>query len=234
MSNNKRVLIISDLHCPYHHQDSFKFLKALKKKYKPTRVINVGDEVDGHGISFHDSDPDLMSPGDELIAAQKACKELEKIFPTMELCDSNHGSLLYRRGKAGGIPRHMLKDYADVLNVGSGWTWHSEIVVNYKDFAPVVVRHQFTANTLKNAEQMGCSIVQGHHHSKLEVQWTSSPFSVHYGITVGCLIDKESLAFSYNKLQVKRPILGSGIIIDGMPQVIPMILDQDGRWTGRL
>jgi hypothetical protein len=232
--NNKRILIISDQHMPYHHQDMFKFLTAMKKKYKPTRIINIGDEVDGHGISFHGSDPDLMSPGDELIAAQKGCKKLEKIFPTMDLVDSNHGSLLYRRGKAGGIPRHMLKSYRDVLQVGAGWNWYPEIVVEYKDFAPVIFKHQFSANTLKNAEQMGCSTVQGHFHSKLEVQYTSSPLSLHYGMTVGCLIDKDSLAFEYNKLQTKRPILGCGVIIDGNPEVVAMKLNRASRWVGSL
>ncbi len=78
--NNKRILIISDLHCPYQHQDAVRFLKAIKSKYKPTRVILSGDEVDNHAISFHDSDPDLSSAGDELQKAIKALKkELESI-----------------------------------------------------------------------------------------------------------------------------------------------------------
>ena len=28
------ILILSDLHIPYHHEDALKFLKAIKKKYK--------------------------------------------------------------------------------------------------------------------------------------------------------------------------------------------------------
>lgn len=32
------------MHIPYHHPDTIKFLKAVKKKYKPTRVVNLGDE----------------------------------------------------------------------------------------------------------------------------------------------------------------------------------------------
>jgi hypothetical protein len=105
---DKRIIVISDMHIPYHHPDTFKFLKALDKTFNATRIINIGDEVDAHGISFHDSDPDLLSPGDELRAAQKELKTLVKIFPKMDLVHSNHGSLLYRRGKAGGIPRHYL------------------------------------------------------------------------------------------------------------------------------
>ena len=44
------------------------FLRALKKKYKGfDLVVGIGDEIDQHAISMHDSDPDLPSAGDELV-----------------------------------------------------------------------------------------------------------------------------------------------------------------------
>ena len=57
---NKSILIISDTHIPYHHPDLIPFLKDLKEIYKPDRVIHIGDEVDKHAMSFHDSDPDRL------------------------------------------------------------------------------------------------------------------------------------------------------------------------------
>jgi hypothetical protein len=51
---------------------------------------------------------------------------------------------------------------------------------------------------------------------------------------VGCLIDDKSLAFSYNKLQMKRPIIGCGIILDGQPKLLPMILDKNGDWIKKI
>ena len=78
---NKRVLIISDLHIPYHHRDAFAFLKEVKKQYKPDFVVNIGDLLDFHGMSMHDHDPDLASPGDEITIAKEYVKELEWIFP---------------------------------------------------------------------------------------------------------------------------------------------------------
>jgi len=64
--DNSRILFISDLHFPFHHPNTFEFLQMLKDRYNPTRVICLGDETDKHAMSFHDSDPDLMSAGDEL------------------------------------------------------------------------------------------------------------------------------------------------------------------------
>ena len=91
---HESVLVISDLHIPYHHQSSFDFLQAVKKKYKPDLVVNIGDELDQHAISMHDSDPDLPSAGDELKLSKAYIKDLEKIFPQRTLVDSNHSSLV--------------------------------------------------------------------------------------------------------------------------------------------
>ena len=62
--DNSTILIISDMHIPYHHQDSLEFLKYIKNKHNPTRVICIGDELDKHSLSYHDHDPDLPSAGD--------------------------------------------------------------------------------------------------------------------------------------------------------------------------
>jgi hypothetical protein len=51
---------------------------------------------------------------------------------------------------------------------------------------------------------------------------------------VGCLINMKSLAFEYNKLQKSRPVIGTGVIIDGLPILIPMVLDKKGRWNRKI
>ena len=75
-----RILCISDLHIQAHHPQSFDFLKALKKKIKPDLVVNGGDELDKHALSFHDSDPDLPSAGDELRISKNIYGNSKKYF----------------------------------------------------------------------------------------------------------------------------------------------------------
>ena len=75
--SHKKILVISDMHIPYHHKDSIKFLKEIKKEFKPDTVINIGDSLDFHAISMHDSNPDLFSAGAELAEARKYVKILE-------------------------------------------------------------------------------------------------------------------------------------------------------------
>ena len=111
MKRYKRVLLLSDLHIPFHHPDSFDFLKALKKKYKPDFILCGGDETDCSALSFHDSNPDMDSAGKELIEAKKHIHELEKIFPKMILLHSNHSSLIYILALKHCIPKSYLKSY---------------------------------------------------------------------------------------------------------------------------
>lgn len=230
---NKTVLVISDMHMPYHHVDSMPFLRKIKKELEPDRIVNIGDEVDGHAISFHDSDPNLPSAGDELKLARKYINKLARLFPEMDLVDSNHGSLAYRRAKSMGMPEDYIKDYNEVLKAPEGWNWVDELILKCAG-VDVMFRHQFKKNPLICAQQMGMCVVQGHFHESFDIQYASSPNKLLWAMTVGCLIDKKSLAFKYNKTNCKRPILGCGIIIDGQPRLLPMIVNKRGRWIGEL
>jgi len=92
----KSILCISDQHAPYQHPDTLDFLSAIKKEYKPDCVVNMGDELDWHSISFHDHHPGLYSPKDELETAKIFFKKLHTMFPKMYVLDSNHGSLVFK------------------------------------------------------------------------------------------------------------------------------------------
>ena len=161
----KSILVISDQHAPYHHIDTLDFLKAIKLKYKPDCVVNIGDEMDWHSISFHDSHPGLYSPSHELVVARKFLQDLEKLFPK---------------------------------------------------------------------QHYGMCTVQGHYHTSFKIDYWSNPNELLWGMQVGCLINMKSLAFEYNKLQKSRPVIGTGVIIDGLPILIPMVLDKNGRWNRKI
>ena len=232
--DNSKILIISDMHIPYQHPDTVAFLRAIKKKYKPTRVICVGDEIDAHAMSFHDSDPDLPSAGDELQAAIKTLKPIYKIFPQMDLVDSNHGSMVYRKGKHHGIPRKYLREYGEVLEAPKDWKWHPTLTINLPNGQKMFVCHGMQKCGLKLAAAMGMCTVQGHYHTEFNIKYGSSPSQLFWSLQTGCLIDDEALAFHYNKVTPGRPIIGTGAVINGQPILIPMILDKKGRWNGKL
>jgi hypothetical protein len=230
----KRTLVIPDLHAPFHHIDALPFLKAVKEAFKTDAAVCLGDEADGHALSYHETNPDLHSAGDELELAAAFLQELHKVFPVMRLCESNHGSLLYRRATTHGIPKGMLKSYEDIYQV-KGWTWHEEVIETIKPGLQVVFRHSF-GQTIHTSlpRQGGVCCVQGHYHSKANVEWLETPTLRLFGMTCGWLGDKNSLAFAYNRISQARPILACGVILDGCPHVIPMWTDARGRWTGKV
>jgi hypothetical protein len=229
----KSILVISDTHVPYHHKDLFPFLKEVKKQLNPDKVVHIGDELDKHALSFHDNDPDLPSAGDELRISLPIIKEMEKLFPHVDLLDSNHGSLVYRRSLKYGIPKAYLKHYNDFLQVGKGWQWHDDLILT-TPLGPVYFCHGKIADVLTLAQSMGMSCVQGHYHSSFNIKYYGNSLGLYYGLQVGCLIDKDSLAFRYNKTQRARPIIGCAGIIQGLPKLIPMVLDKHGRWIGKI
>lgn len=230
--DNSRILLISDMHIPYQHQDTVAFLTAVRAKYKPTRVVCVGDELDKHALSFHDSDPDLASAGDELSNAIAALQPIYALFPNMDLVDSNHGSMVYRKSKAHGIPRKYIRDYGDVLVAPTGWNWHLELLIDIPGGNQLLVHHGLSKDVMKVVAQRGVCVAQGHYHIEFRIGYLGNPNHLLWGINVGCSIDSKSLAFAYDRNNLGRPIIGHGIIIDGLPKLLPMVLDGTGRWIG--
>lgn len=230
--DNSRVLLISDMHIPYHHPDTLKFLAYLKAKYNPTRIICLGDELDKHALSFHDSDPDLPSAGDELKLALPVIKQLKDLFPVMDILESNHGSLVYRKAKHHGIPRQYLKSYNDVLGVDDDWQWWFDMTIDLPNGSKCYLHHGKSSDVVQLSQQMGMNAIQGHYHEKAYVGYWANPNGLFWGLQAGCLINDSTYAFNYNNCNIKRPIISTALIIDSMPVLEPMILDQNGDWVG--
>ena len=227
---NQRILTVSDLHVPYHHRDALAFLAYLKAKYKPTRIICLGDMEDKHALSYHDSDPDLASAGDELAKALPVIAELHKLFPNMDILDSNHGSLVYRKAKTHGIPKHYIKPYNEVLGVGNGWKWHDDLVIKLPNGNSCYLHHGKSTRGLTLSQQMGMCSVQGHYHNSFSIEYFGTPLLLNWAMQAGCLIDSKSYAFSYANVNIKRAVIGTGLIVDSQPILVPLLMDENGSW----
>lgn len=231
----ERILVIPDLHAPYQHPDTLKFLKAVKEQIVPDLVVSLGDELDYHALSFHDSDPNLDSAGAELERGKKFLAKLCAEFPQMLVCHSNHGSMVFRRAKAHGIPVQLVKRYRDVVfphGGGNGWSWADNWRVN-TPLGTVMFKHQ-SSGILADAAHNGCNLVVGHSHGNFSVEYCASSAHLYYGCYSGCLVDKDSLAFAYGRLSKNKPIIGCTLILQGRPMLIPMLLKPNGRWVGSL
>ncbi len=229
----KSIVVVSDMHHPYSHPDTLPFLKAVQKKYNPDLVVCIGDEVDFHDSSFHDSDPDLDSAGIELDKAIQNLVPIYKLFPNVTVVESNHGSMVMRKALVGKIPRKAIKGYNEVLDAPKGWRWVSDCIYQ-TPIGPVYFCHGKSGAAGRLASQYGMSCVQGHYHEKAQITYISTPEKLMFDAHTGCLADDKSLALGYNKINPKRPIVSLLVIVNGVPHIVPMILKKGGRWIGTL
>lgn len=227
------ILVIGDLHFPSVHQDYLKFLKSVQEKHKTTKTVSVGDVVDGNSISFHERDPDMPSPEDEFNNVMEMLKPFYKAFPKMEISLGNHDLLIARKNKFVGLPSRFIKPINEILESPKGWEWKKEIELPSK-MGRILVRHTFSANIKTALSNMGCNVIQGHHHTLFNIEYKYFNKNLIWGMNVGTLIDAKSPAFDYARGHLLDSQLGCGVVIGGRPQLIPMVLNDKLRWIGKL
>lgn len=232
--DNRRILVISDTHYPFSHPDTMPFLVALNNKYSFTRIIHIGDEVDLHSVSFHEHDPDLPGPGHELQLAIEQLLPLYRLFPVVDVLESNHGALFKRKVKASGLPERILKSSRDILMAPKGWNWHEELLVRLPNGLDVMFFHSKGTDSVKISKQLGMCTVNGHHHTQFSINKWATPNGTKWAMVVGCLIDITQRAYSYQRNAILKPVIGCGVIVDSVPKLELMPLDKSGRWTGKL
>ena len=226
------AIVISDMHIPYHHPDSFAFLEAVKDKYEINRVLNVGDILDKHQTSYHAKEHEALGTNEEFRDSKYYINKLAELFPVMDIAMGNHDALTKRKAKDVGIPRYMLK--TDQEAYGLPDTWNFKESFDYPDMQDLHMRHTIGTNTKLNAKQFSSNSVQGHHHSEFCISYFADVNKIRWSMSVACLIDHKHPVFTYNKSALTRPILGLGLILNNEPKLAPMQLDIGGRWNGEL
>ncbi len=220
-NKRKNTLIIPDIHFPFHHKDLFKFLRDVKRDFHFDVVIQLGDLLDGHRMGRWIAMADSDSADAEMAQAISLIHKLVPLFPEMLLCYGNHDLRIYKRMNDAGIPTRFAKDLPTVLGTPTGWQFASEW-----EYDGVLYTHGdgFSGKyaALRAAESNRMSTVIGHIHSYASVMHTTSKRDKIFGMSAGCLIDCELLAFEYGKHFPNKPVLGCGVIIDGIPAFIPM------------
>lgn len=218
-----QVLVIGDIHAPFHHKDYFDFLQDTYKRWKCNKVVCIGDEVDFHAISNYDPDPSGRSSGDELTLAISALKPLYRLFPSVSVCTSNHTARPYKKAFKCGLPSKFLKSYREFLEAPKGWEWRDlweiegVLYIHGEGFSGENAHLKAAKTTMK-------STVIGHIHSHGGVGYIQTEFKRIFGMNCGCGVDVNAYAFAYGKNCPSKPTLGAGIVIDGKEAYfIPML-----------
>ena len=218
-----RVLICGDLHIPFEHKDYLKFCKSVYKKYRCNRVVMIGDIIDSHAISYHETDVNGMSAGEELELSKERIKPWVKAFPKAYVTLGNHDLLIKRKAQTHGLPIDLFKPMAELYGTPK-WDWVQGVEIDGVWYTHTGGGSGKTAH-IRAMETHRTSIVQGHAHSAAGIGFSASYKDLLFAMNVGCGISPESYAFAYGKGFAARPILSCGVVINGtQPYLIPMKL----------
>jgi hypothetical protein len=212
----ENVLVIPDLHEPFTHPKAFEFIKETRDKYNCTKVIFIGDIVDFASISYHEKNPNMPSPGDELKWARKQLSKWHKEFPNAVVLLGNHDLLFSRVIKTAGLPKEVLRPLNEILEVPT-WEFKGEYLHNDILYTHGTGLSSSSVNT--KALYTNKSVVIGHLHTTAKIEYLRNDL---FTMSVGCLIDYSHEAFNYAKTNPKNPIMSCGVIVDGIPHLIPM------------
>jgi metallophosphoesterase superfamily enzyme len=205
-SDEDRILVIGDLHCPFDHPRYLAHAKDTYGKYNCNRVVFIGDIIDSHASSYHESNPDGLSAGNELLLAKKHVAKWYKAFPDADVIIGNHDRIVARKAFSAGIPKEWIKNYNDVLCTPT-WKWTERLVIGNIQF---VHGEGGTARTKAKNDLM--RTVQGHIHTQMYTEYFVGAKYKIFGCQVGCGIDRESYAAAYAK-HYKKQALGVAVIL---------------------
>ena len=208
IKKENRVLVIGDLHEPFCLDGYLKFCKDTYSKYNCNKVVFIGDLLDNHYSSYHETDADGLGGGDELELAINKVKKWYKAFPKADVMLGNHDLIISRKAQTGSIPKKWIKDYKDVLEVPN-WEFLEDIEID-----GVLYNHGIGAKAHIRVVRNMQSVVQGHHHTECYTHWKVGNSAKVFGMQVGCGIDKSAYAMAYGRW-FPKPVIACGIVING-------------------
>lgn len=207
-NNGNRVLVIGDLHEPFCLDGYLQFCKEIYVKHQCNKVVFIGDVIDNHYSSYHETDVDGLSGGQELELAIEKLSYWYEAFPKADVTIGNHDRLIMRKAQTGAVPKAWIKSYKEVLGV-DGWNFTERVII---DGVQYIHGEAGTAKVKCRADMM--STVQGHLHTQCYTEWFVGANFCIFGMQVGCGIDHESYAMAYAKAG-KKPAISCGVVIDG-------------------
>jgi len=219
---SKTVLTISDLHLPFEHSKALEFICRLYDEYQPDEVVNLGDEVDQYCFSLYGKSPEALGTRMELDLMYERLQDWYAIFPEMKLCYGNHTTRYLKRATEAGLPSDVIRSVKEFLGAPDGWEWADHWIIDdvmYFHGEPYGGKAA-PNNMLQDAK---VNRVHGHLHSLAGTKFeTTLEGETIWIASSGCLIDPDAYAFAYTKKNRVKDVLGTTVVVDGIPIFEPL------------
>ena len=204
----KNVLVVGDLHLPFTLEGYLEHCIKVYKKYNCDTVVFIGDILDLHFTSYHETSTEGYGATQEHDLSVEMLRKWYKAFPKAYVTIGNHDALIYRKAMSAGISKRWIQNYSQVLGT-PGWEWVTDVVID-----DVLYTHG-TTNAYTKAKQNLMSTVQGHLHSQAGIQFYVGAKSRIFGFQTGCGVDMKSYAMEYGR-NFPKPVISCGVVIEGL------------------
>ena len=108
-SKENRILVIGDLHEPFCLDGYLEFCLEQSEKFNTNRTIFIGDVIDNHFSSYHETSADGMGGGQELDLSINKIAKWRDAFPKADVIIGNHDRLIMRKAQTSAIPSKWIK-----------------------------------------------------------------------------------------------------------------------------
>ena len=98
------VLVIGDLHEPFCLEGYLEFCQEQYFKHNCNEVVFIGDIIDNHYSSYHETSADGMGGLDELELAISKIAKWRDAFPEATVLIGNHDRIIMRKAQTSAIP----------------------------------------------------------------------------------------------------------------------------------
>ena len=223
--SQKRILVIGDLHAPFIKKGYLEHCVGVAEKYNTNHTIFIGDIIDNHYSSYHETDPDGYGAGEELDRAVDQIQDWKEAFPVADVVLGNHDRIIMRKAFSSGVSKKWIKEFGDVLETPE---WRFDLEFEHDN---VLYIHGEGGGGEKGAVTKALnrrkSVVQGHWHTSSHINWNVSDHDRIFGMQIGCGINDKAYALAYAKYNIKKSIISCGVVLDNgkLPIIVPMELN---------
>lgn len=204
-----RVLCIGDLHEPFSLDGYLEFCKKTYAENNCNKVVFIGDIIDSHYSSYHETDADGLGGSDELELAIKRIARWYEAFPDAHVTLGNHDRIIIRKAQTSNIPSKWIKEFGEVLETPN-WKFVTDVYIDGVRYV-----HGDKSGKPRTATRRDMvSTVSGHYHTDMYCEWMFGKTRAIFALAVGCGIDSSSYAMGYMQ-GGKKEAIGAGVIIGG-------------------
>ena len=204
----ERILVIPDCHHPSVDEVAWGVALNVGRRFKPHRIIVLGDFPDMHSTSRHAKDPNrCMLLEQEITAANKALDELDALGATHKhYLQGNHEENLERFLMEKAPALFNMVKLEELLRLKErGWTftkYRQHLKIGKVFYVHDTGAAGSTAH-IKSRDAFGGSVVQGHtHHAGASYAGTARG-DAHVGIASGWLGKFDDAAYAHD-IQKRR------------------------------